>query len=73
MRTDDIIMPNGHGISNYSTGLYMPSRMKAEEMTKGEAAKLAGHARWVNAEKTMKKYPEEVETEKRRLQHHGQE
>lgn len=42
-------------------------------MTKGEAAKLAGHARWVNAEKTMKKYPEEVDAEKRRLQHHGQE
>lgn len=53
MRTDDIIMPNGYGISNYSTGLYMPSRRKAEEMTaeqlrQGLCAKSAGD--WHNCE-----------------------
>lgn len=48
MRTDDIIMPKGSGISNYSAGLYMPSRRKAEEMTaaqlrRGLCAKSAGN------------------------------
>lgn len=33
MRTDDIIMPKGSGISNYFTGLYMPSCRKADAMT----------------------------------------